>query len=170
MVFINQLITGGHHPVSSSYLPLSGLEQAGRTLWSLWQALDAGKVDAQDAPGPLEAQNGYCGRTNSCNRWELLVTMKHWDIFLCFWNRINHLPTGAGFLLSTGGIRCWYVLIYVGIYWFTICSGNSRGLWTRLLWQVRWKVQTWLSKDFLMSSICRRYLPSKITRCLFKQS
>ena len=42
---------------SSSYphVPsLPGLEQARRTLWCLWQALDAGKVDAQDAPGSLE--------------------------------------------------------------------------------------------------------------------
>ena len=53
------LLSNPHHIliISSSYPhhpSLPGLEQARRTLWCLWQALDAGKVDAQDAPGSLE--------------------------------------------------------------------------------------------------------------------
>ena len=61
------LLSNPHHIliISSSYphVPsLPGLEQARRTLWCLWRALDAGKVDAQDAPGSLEAPD-------LVNRW-----------------------------------------------------------------------------------------------------
>ena len=79
-----------HHP------SLPGLEQARRTLWCLWQALDAGKVDAQDAPGSLEVPdlgfsrhfwNGHFRRLSfsCCERFDMFHERCEHDISWCPW-------------------------------------------------------------------------------------
>ena len=95
------LLSNPHHIliISSSYPhhpSLPGLEQARRTLWCLWQALDAGKVDAQDAPGSLEVPdlgfsrhfwNGHFRRLSfsCCERFDMFHERCEHDISWCPW-------------------------------------------------------------------------------------